>query len=72
MKAPRSIVSAAMNIDPAEPSLFFKAAPAPFARDEVRLDPPRDISLEVQSAKRIIDSGRSLYLAMTNNSSFAN
>lgn len=70
MKAPRPIVSA-MNIDPAAPSLFFKTAPAQFARDEVRLNPPRDASLEVQSAKRIIDSGRSLYLEMTNKISSA-
>ena len=65
MKAPASIVLGTMAIDPAEPSLFCRTAPAQFYRDEVRLDPPRDVSIELQSSKSIIDSGRSLYLEMS-------
>lgn len=65
MKAPTSIVLGAATIDPAAPSLFFRVTPACFARDEVRLNPPRDLSIELESAKKIIDSGRSLFLEMS-------
>jgi len=65
MKSPTTIVWGSTTIDPTSPSLFLKTSPDQFSRDEVRLNPPRDKDAEINCAKSIIDSGRSLFLEMT-------
>lgn len=68
MKTVASIVFGSATLDPTAPSLFSRTSPAQFSRDEVRLTPPRNVSIDVENAKKIIDSGRSLFLEAHNKS----